>query len=558
MAHNGFAQIFSTNSPPNPGEIVAIKTHMHLLADSMAQARERLQELEAEYERYRACLSAIRRIPVEILGEIFYHAAPSRRELVKLELVCTKWREAALLSHQLWSRVDIRQPSNLGKHVYPRIAKWLSRSGCVPRILNVSEDVNRPCKEGSRHCVFENATILKLLTVGPSIGELNLSDLKGRGCFQNLKRLMGAPLEEGPYLRPWDCIRSLWLDFDNGVRWTSRDAQVPHQESILGDLPPSLEVLKLSLPGADEAFEEPSTSNLINFNVPSRTLERLTHLEITCDWEGAHLLYMLEHCKNLEHLELNALYTELTFGEQDTTLSHRISGTGIVLPMLKTLKLEHHLNLGYLEHLVAPALTTLDIGFTGSDERPAPLSEYYIHTHLHDFIVTRSKCTETLHTLRIYNTGFSAHELASILFELPAIEHLTLDRIDVPWVALFKALQDNVKVSNASRGGLQSSPPCLARLATLQLFQLRLPVVEVLDAVFQFLHERGPQKCQFVTSFEPPEVAPSHSTVISENWISAVTFSMMDRGEDGMGPFPSLEDYGISFRIDPVDNHGHY
>jgi hypothetical protein len=197
--------------------------------------------------------------------------------LVNLELVYTKWREAALLSHQLWSRVDIHHPSSLEKHVYPKVAKWLGRSGCVPRILNVSEDASRPCKEGSRHCVFENATVLKLLTVGPSIGELNLYDLKGRACFQNLKRLMGAPLEEGPYRRPWDCIRSLWLNFDNGMRWTSRDAQVSHQETVFSDLPPSLEVLKLTLSGANEAFEEPSTANLINFNIPSHTLERLTH-----------------------------------------------------------------------------------------------------------------------------------------------------------------------------------------------------------------------------------------------------------------------------------------
>ncbi|KAF9066952.1 hypothetical protein BDP27DRAFT_1174984, partial [Rhodocollybia butyracea] len=93
-----------------------------------------------------------RRLPVEILTEIFTHCLPSKHippsslimeaPLVLLS-VCREWRTVALSTPRLWCSPRIRLPSSghltdakLKPH-HTGIEQWLDRSGSLPLFLSL-------------------------------------------------------------------------------------------------------------------------------------------------------------------------------------------------------------------------------------------------------------------------------------------------------------------------------------------------------------------------------------------------------------------------------------
>ncbi|KAJ7113998.1 hypothetical protein C8R44DRAFT_229803 [Mycena epipterygia] len=129
-------QILSTtNEPPRGAEVTFIqsvvsKTGACLahLDDEIARLRDRLHELEEErgplatyYAQNKAILSPLRRMPPEVLGEIFSWTLPTlrtarhprrRRDFTDspwvLAQVCSRWRAVALSLPSLWSLFVIK------------------------------------------------------------------------------------------------------------------------------------------------------------------------------------------------------------------------------------------------------------------------------------------------------------------------------------------------------------------------------------------------------------------------------------------------------------------
>ncbi|KAJ7706735.1 hypothetical protein B0H17DRAFT_1001168 [Mycena rosella] len=126
-------QLMSTNAPPETIELafirtVAEKTRVRLadLENQMVGLRERVQQLEDEHillSRYhaqnQAIISPLRRMPPEVLGDIFSWTLPSVRDALErlrfdmshspwvLAQVCSRWRAVALSTPSLWSLVVI-------------------------------------------------------------------------------------------------------------------------------------------------------------------------------------------------------------------------------------------------------------------------------------------------------------------------------------------------------------------------------------------------------------------------------------------------------------------
>ncbi|TEB19176.1 hypothetical protein FA13DRAFT_1802545 [Coprinellus micaceus] len=282
------ASVLSTNIPPNSGEIVALKTRMEDLNTTISEMRSRLRELETEFEGYRGATSALRRLPSEILGEILLSLPLSAQELVNFGLVSKSWRETTLLTHRLWSRIKIGKPRQLSEQSYNSIVTWFGRSGAVPRRLEILEEDSQRGRCASDDCHMLNPIVVKLLTRGPSLDELVLL-CKGRHCLRRLVNAISSS-EAGSSGRPWDGIRSLQLDFDNDSSWTTRSLNAVQQETAFQSLPRHIGSLSLNFPAMEEAFDRPPSAAFISLCVPSELLEGLTYLEITCDWEGGHVL----------------------------------------------------------------------------------------------------------------------------------------------------------------------------------------------------------------------------------------------------------------------------
>lgn len=136
------SRILSTNAPPNAMETSSLETGMNHLNAKITHIRSQLQELEnleGQLRQYRGALSPIRRVPPEVLGEIFRYVLPSvedagaERVVVELGLVCKGWREATFGVHYFWSHLTVKKL--VGR--YDETVAWLGRSGTLPRTLRL-------------------------------------------------------------------------------------------------------------------------------------------------------------------------------------------------------------------------------------------------------------------------------------------------------------------------------------------------------------------------------------------------------------------------------------
>ncbi|KAJ7933953.1 hypothetical protein B0H13DRAFT_687223 [Mycena leptocephala] len=173
-----FATQLGTNYCPNDEELAQIKTlliepslqlkHLDDEIASMQKAIEKLTEeresLNAYVTAHKALISPIRRLPLDIIEEIFVACIPMHRNCVMsadeapiiLGRICGSWRTISLSTPRLWSRLHIVEPTRpYSTGSYPstsglfaaKVAQrlevtntWLRRSGTCP--LSISFESN--------------------------------------------------------------------------------------------------------------------------------------------------------------------------------------------------------------------------------------------------------------------------------------------------------------------------------------------------------------------------------------------------------------------------------
>ncbi|KAG6905884.1 hypothetical protein DXG01_017104 [Tephrocybe rancida] len=112
------------------------------------------QDVEANVRMYKALLPSVRRLPVDVLGEIFKYALAPRRPLqdrrgrspVPLSHVCSVWRDAAIHTSSLWTDLKVdpnlyRVPHLDSRHIpmpiSTRLSQWSSRARTCPMSLTL-------------------------------------------------------------------------------------------------------------------------------------------------------------------------------------------------------------------------------------------------------------------------------------------------------------------------------------------------------------------------------------------------------------------------------------
>ncbi|KIM41467.1 hypothetical protein M413DRAFT_57011, partial [Hebeloma cylindrosporum] len=117
---------------------------------------QRLQEKKAAIQKsidsYTIMLSPMRRLPTDILREIFYRCLHSTRNPIisateapmLLTRVCSLWRSVALTSPNIWAALHIPHPDlhKIVSEVMERrcqvVKEWLERSGSCLLSLSIS------------------------------------------------------------------------------------------------------------------------------------------------------------------------------------------------------------------------------------------------------------------------------------------------------------------------------------------------------------------------------------------------------------------------------------
>ncbi|KAF8150129.1 hypothetical protein B0H34DRAFT_757444 [Crassisporium funariophilum] len=209
-----------TNYVPTDDEITQIETliqkptlQLEQLETRMEAMRSMLKQLELEHEvllcaiqRYRALLSPMRRIPVDILQEIFIYCVPSEHNAsmcaveapVLLTQICSSWRQIALRTPRLWATIHITIPPKIeSSNSYPdaeyllmanhlselRLAavhKWLRRTGASPLFISLVDWETSPThrhdsKLSNRFidCVVAYSAKWKEISIAASISTTN-------------------------------------------------------------------------------------------------------------------------------------------------------------------------------------------------------------------------------------------------------------------------------------------------------------------------------------------------------------------------------------------------
>ncbi|KAJ7617770.1 hypothetical protein FB45DRAFT_214534 [Roridomyces roridus] len=146
MQSSPFVHLLESNDPPDEGEAALIRGFLDENRERMDEIRAmphtapELDELERSLEAHIALLSPIRRVPGELLSEIFTHLSYKRKVGSRridappwlVGNVCRSWRNAALSTSILWRFIKIYEPQSPALHkIYPlsMIETQLERSG---------------------------------------------------------------------------------------------------------------------------------------------------------------------------------------------------------------------------------------------------------------------------------------------------------------------------------------------------------------------------------------------------------------------------------------------
>ena len=167
-----------------------VDTEIQRLDALLREQKARRREMQHTVDQYNIILSPVRRLPPDILHEIFWHCLPCHRNPVMissdapllLTQICSSWRSIAFASPNIWSRLHIplpdpgisigygvirdegvlnRRSERFAQLMQSRCAivrEWLSRSGTCPLSLSISYPSY--FSSGDRHQVEEMFDLL--------------------------------------------------------------------------------------------------------------------------------------------------------------------------------------------------------------------------------------------------------------------------------------------------------------------------------------------------------------------------------------------------------------
>ncbi|KAF7376777.1 hypothetical protein MSAN_00095000 [Mycena sanguinolenta] len=145
----------TTNYIPSDEEIKDIRQHILLRSEELARLDERIRNLSAERDEIRAyidsqkaLISHPRRLPADVVQEIFIACLPTTRNAVMstkeapllLCRICSAWRTIALSTPRLWASLHAPLDFILLKESrISAVTQWLQRSAACPISISICD-----------------------------------------------------------------------------------------------------------------------------------------------------------------------------------------------------------------------------------------------------------------------------------------------------------------------------------------------------------------------------------------------------------------------------------
>ncbi|KAF9462687.1 hypothetical protein BDZ94DRAFT_1260512 [Collybia nuda] len=410
-----FIHVFDTNYVPTDDELKQIRQliiqpsmQRDILDAEISRLQAQREQLNDFVTHHQALLSPIRRIPPDILQEIFVRCLPAKHNSIMSHReapllfgrVCSYWRNLSRATPELWASIHISVPE-LGHGENPEddtvfvwaVSDWLGRSGALPLSLSVYESpLWRPVETGSN-----------IMT-----------------CLRSVSsRWKHIDLSIYPFVSP--------------ISFALSAEQVPLLESFSIELhkDSSLYVNHPASPSNHGIFQAPRLrglsicSSLLSTDT-SVAWSHLTELIIAGKKRQLRIdiaLAALERCKTLESCTL-----EFELPDRSLQIGSNTRNTRVTVPLLKTLAVRGGSNLGpFFDSLDFPMLLRFSfyLDFKGTAGSPFDCPQLYT-------FLGRSS---TLDTLSLSALSFPRESLISCITGTPNISKLYLHGLgDQIWV----------------------------------------------------------------------------------------------------------------------------
>jgi hypothetical protein len=420
---------YSKNIAGIESNISKLDDEMSRLQTVMGQLVDERQRLERSLEEHRSVVAPIRRIPLELLSEIFIFCADSSssgsnsnfdvtKAPIKLSFVCSKWRSLAISMSQLWSSISL-QGGREDVHSWGRsqiysirtdmLSTWLLRSGSSPLTLRI------------------NGLWLKHDALTSCISIMIPHSHRWRDVTFSL------------YEEHWEMLSAVKGHLPQLERF---DVDIPGDPSNGLDIPfnifevaPKLHTITIQV-----------SLNPSNWLVPWGQL-RCFHFNLDF---GLGLAWVLEACPNLIRctIDIYTLYEALDHFDHSSLASLHL------LPHV-----EEHLDVLF-NSLTLRALQDLDIALPLSACPTIALPQNAVASML-----DRSSCN--LQRLRLSCVGFTSDELVAILQAQPSLVELVIHESRSPTVT--KSVLERM-THDISQSFSMGSPLVVPNLKRLELF----------------------------------------------------------------------------------------
>ncbi|KAJ7773501.1 hypothetical protein B0H14DRAFT_340963 [Mycena olivaceomarginata] len=390
LANSPFLNRLNTNYTPSDPEILEIRALLVDPTDELArmdaqieamvialnQLKEQRELLKRPIDAHRALISSIRRVPEDVLREIFFFCLPSQHNALidsaeaplVLGYICRHWRTIAYSTPMLWSSIHI--PSDIPPAIRPRLERavetWLERSASCLLSISVCPPNNGPHLE-------HHPIIFQLSQVSRRLRSLELY-----GKHSRIRPLLKLGSDNFPLLKH--------------LQLRTSTASQPEDMNILNA--PVLEDVSLGIYSLRDPLSYPLRWSLLT----GLKIEPRSSDQGGLDAVGA--LEVLRRCPNLLRCELRISKGD-PFGPSVDT-------SPIVLPQMHTLVFTGRCDFQkWISHLVVPRLRRLQIG----DRRPED---------------TASRTRDSYMTAHIDPDHFTSSSLHDLLRSFPMISHLRL------------------------------------------------------------------------------------------------------------------------------------
>ncbi|KAJ6463480.1 hypothetical protein C8R45DRAFT_1025916 [Mycena sanguinolenta] len=434
LDNSPFADRLNTNYVPSDSEVLEIRALLLDSADELARIDTRIGEVEialaqlkeqrasfkAPIDAHRALISPMRRIPHDVLVEIFCACLPSEHNALidfaeaplVLGRICKHWRSVAYSSPILWSTMHIPWPHfrSIPPQIRSRLEKiveqWFKRAATCPLSVSFFDDTNYFPSGFDKHPL-----VLQLLPFSPRLRHLTLT-----GHPEFLRPLLQLGSEDLPLLK----------------------SLVVHYSAHATDFANSKSAFNLSTI-SNVAIRMVAAIDTHALPLP---WGQLTKLRLECDPLGDHQSTMeggldfvgafnvLRKCPVLVHCEFRIT---LGLGGVESILDT----SPIILPHLQTLVLRGRIFFRkWIPNLVAPNLRSLQVGEYTTLDLPLHMnmsvaidSRYFTSSGVEDLLRSfplishlRLKLSLTANNASIANETFrslgSPHNLCPILVNI--------------------------------------------------------------------------------------------------------------------------------------------